>query len=118
MTAHEVSPGDTVRMLRERMGLCNVRFFRGRQALGMDKSFDELGVTVGAMLTCLAVPFRSAEQQAKCRLRAGVVHTSTRHPHLHQIETVVETDGLKTRKALEPIVDGVEACNKKLDDID
>jgi hypothetical protein len=42
ITARDVVPSDTVRMLRERMGLGSERFARGRQALGLDKTFDEL----------------------------------------------------------------------------
>ena len=113
-TSREVSPADTVRMLRERMGLTTERFARGRQALGLDKSFDELGVVVGATLTCYAAPRLTDEAQAARRIRLGASRTSSRYPHLCKF---VATDGAKTRQELVPIADGVEACNKKLDDM-
>ena len=77
VTTHDVLPSDTVRMLRARMGLTTEGFKRGRLPIGLDVTFEELGVAAGATLTYSA---RSAEQQAKCRLRAGSAHRSSRHP--------------------------------------
>ena len=118
ITAHDVLPSDTLRILRARLGLGGERFARGRQSLGLDQTFDELGVAAGANLRCFARPLFSGEAQAQRRLQAGASRASIHYPHLCKF---VATDGGKTRRALEPIAgddkaakDAALECKKEL----